>query len=331
MSVVKPFMESGPDDNILNGEVEFFNDLPTASAANADKIYLVQKFSLLTPLRRSGLYYSDGANWIKISQLEQGNIGRLNNVTDSESVSNALLQYNLGTGIWNDVSPATVGGTIDLNDLLNTDLADPDADRIVFWDDSDGQYEFLTVGNGLLLTGNTITALVIVDTRDTIVALTPTADQIAFATDTKRFMFADGTNWQESSTEYKPRTAKDMGHTQDSSQLGYGETYITDKTLHNVRILESVLNAKGSIKVSEDIDGIQSLQIFINGAFNDLPADITFIDADGNYIHSINNQTIEIMSGNSTVLGMNGLPKIQQYKVSMGAFPFPRVLDGNIP
>ena len=45
---------------------------------------------------------------------------------------------------------------VDLDDLASTSLADPDADRIVFWDDSDGAYEWLTPGNGLGITTNTL-------------------------------------------------------------------------------------------------------------------------------------------------------------------------------
>ena len=37
-------------------------------------------------------------------------------------------------------------------------LGDPNADRILFWDDSAGSYQFLTVGSGLSITGTTITA-----------------------------------------------------------------------------------------------------------------------------------------------------------------------------
>ena len=44
------------------------------------------------------------------------------------------------------------GGIAD--DVVN--LADPGADRILFWDDSDSALEFLTVGNGLDLTTNTL-------------------------------------------------------------------------------------------------------------------------------------------------------------------------------
>ncbi len=37
-------------------------------------------------------------------------------------------------------------------------LADPNADRILFWDDSAGAYAYLTAGSGLLITGTTLTA-----------------------------------------------------------------------------------------------------------------------------------------------------------------------------
>ena len=38
------------------------------------------------------------------------------------------------------------------------DLADPNADRLLFWDDSAGAYTFLTAGSGLTITDTTITA-----------------------------------------------------------------------------------------------------------------------------------------------------------------------------
>lgn len=43
--------------------------------------------------------------------------------------------------------------------LGTTDLAtDPNADRLVFWDDSAGKLQYLTAGSGLTITGTTITA-----------------------------------------------------------------------------------------------------------------------------------------------------------------------------
>jgi len=49
-----------------------------------------------------------------------------------------------------------VPATLDFDDLGNTSLADPGADRIVFWDDSDGAHEWLTPGAGLSITVNTM-------------------------------------------------------------------------------------------------------------------------------------------------------------------------------
>lgn len=38
------------------------------------------------------------------------------------------------------------------------DLSDPNADRILFWDDSEGALKWLTVGTGLTITNDTLTA-----------------------------------------------------------------------------------------------------------------------------------------------------------------------------
>jgi len=38
-------------------------------------------------------------------------------------------------------------------------LGDPNADRILFWDDSAGSYQYLEIGSGLSITGTTMTAL----------------------------------------------------------------------------------------------------------------------------------------------------------------------------
>lgn len=54
--------------------------------------------------------------------------------------------YNGGAGAWVLLNPeSSISG-----------LTDPNADRIVFWDDSAGAYAFLTVGTGLSITGTTI-------------------------------------------------------------------------------------------------------------------------------------------------------------------------------
>lgn len=92
----------------------------------------------------------------------------LTNKTLTDPVLNGTIT---GTG----VVPLAQGGT-------GQALVDPNADRIVFWDDSDGAMEFLEVGSGLNLTGNTLssTAAAVVTIETTAGAthsLTTTAGQ----------------------------------------------------------------------------------------------------------------------------------------------------------
>lgn len=170
----------------------------------------------------------------------------------------------------------------------------------------------------------------IFDNLADLIATTPNVG-IAFITETSRFYVADGTNWQEGPIVYTARTGKDMGFEQNSPLTGYGDTFFTDKTAHNMRILGSVVEDTGSIRSVRDSEGFETFEVYLNGDFRDLPADITFVEGDGNYTHTIRGEQIEIMSGNSLAKGLNGLPMIQQYKKSMGAFPVPIALDGNIP
>ena len=66
--------------------------------------------------------------------------------TNAPTVSGAAVYYTGGT----DVALAD-GGT-------GASLSDPNADRIMFWDDSAGAVTWLTAGTGLTITGTTITA-----------------------------------------------------------------------------------------------------------------------------------------------------------------------------
>ena len=61
-------------------------------------------------------------------------------------------------------------GTQGMSGFLN-DLADPGADRIVFWDDSDGDLDWLALGTGLSITG---TSLNISSNLQNVSGLTPT-------------------------------------------------------------------------------------------------------------------------------------------------------------
>jgi len=93
----------------------------------------------------------------------------------------------------------THGKNMELDDLKNTDLSDPDADRIVFWDDSDGQFEFLIPGTALAIAVNTMSWSWL-----GLEALTdPGADRIYFWDETanaSKWLAPDGTTIEISGT-----------------------------------------------------------------------------------------------------------------------------------
>jgi hypothetical protein len=176
----------------------------------------------------------------------------------------------------------------------------------------------------------------VADTRANILARssdpTPT---FALATDTRELLVWDGTNWNALPLEVNVELqAPDMGaHSPDglgaSDRAGYYDDAITDKTLHNVRLLYSVLEEEGSIRTTPD--GV--LQVYLNGVWNDVVINFRLReDPDGNYEFEHMpigfTEWIEILSGNSDTLGLNGLPIIQQYRGSMGAYPVPLQIDG---
>lgn len=73
-----------------------------------------------------------------------------------------ITQVNItaGTGLTGSVNTASGNHTqtIALDHLGIEDLVDPNADRIMFWDDSAGSVKFLTAGSNLTISGTTISA-----------------------------------------------------------------------------------------------------------------------------------------------------------------------------
>lgn len=69
----------------------------------------------------------------------------------------------MGAGIPFNTNPG-VGGLAELTSseislVQNiSGLGDPNVDRILFWDDSAGLYQFLTIGSGLTIVGTTISS-----------------------------------------------------------------------------------------------------------------------------------------------------------------------------
>ena len=120
----------------------------------------------------------------------------------------------------------------------------------------------------------------------------------------------------------------DIGVKQDNDLRGYGDGYISDKTLAFVRLSEQAKEEEGAIRIKDNI-----FQTYITGAWQDVVTNFRFRE-DGNGSYELEHKPIgftewiEVLSGNSDLLGLNGLPITQNYATSMGAFPVPLQLDG---
>jgi hypothetical protein len=167
-----------------------------------------------------------------------------------------------------------------------------------------------------------------VDTKANILATTASSGLIAYATDVERFYYADGTSWFEAPIALKARSANpNMGAEQDEGLSGYGYDYITDKNLDNCLVKGNARSVEGAIRTSAT-----AFQIYLNGVWNDIVINFRFREESGSYELEHNPVGLtwwyEVSSGNSNYLGLNGLPLIQQYSASMGAFPCKLIIDG---
>jgi len=176
---------------------------------------------------------------------------------------------------------------------------------------------------------------VLVDTKANILATTPDAGKLAYATDTTEFYLYDGTNWKVAPLELETESSNpDMGAYNEtglgtSDKMGYDENYITDKSLSNVRILQNALTQEGAIRTTTA--GV--FQIYLNSKWNDVV--INFVlreDSTEGYEYEHKpvgfTEWIEIMSGNSNTKDLDGKPLIQQYTSSMGAYQPDLQLEG---
>ena len=102
-----------------------------------------------------------------LKQSSGGGIGStkavtIDNLLDLVSTSGDITQVNITAGTGLSGTQNTTSGahtqTLTLSHLGIQSLSDPDADRILFWDDSETAAGWLTVGSNLSLSGTTLTA-----------------------------------------------------------------------------------------------------------------------------------------------------------------------------
>lgn len=169
-----------------------------------------------------------------------------------------------------------------------------------------------------------------VDTKNNILAKTPNSKQIYFSSDTFEVYVSNNVSWYTCPFRYviEP-TAPDIGYPAVSSKIGIGADYITDKLIANSRIGNNANTANGSIRSTTSV----GLQVYYNNKWNDVVIGFRFLE-DPNDGYELQHKPIgflnwiEIVSGNSTLLGLNGKPIIQGYSASIGAYPVDPIISG---
>ena len=200
-------------------------------------------------------------------------------------------------------------GGVDIGDTIGNS---PSSDGILYVDSS---------GN---LQNDAQVALV--DTKANILASTPSIPQTAYATDSEEFFIFDGTYWNASALRLaRDLPNPDIGSEQNSGRRGYGNDYITDKTLVNSVLGGNARNETGAIRIDTTKDP-DTFEIYLRGAWQNIIYDLTA--ESGDFRHTPLNEQIYIWRGDSVSVGLNGQPIIQEYKASMGAYPDRATLSG---
>jgi len=92
--------------------------------------------------------------------------------------SGTVTQVDGGLGLTGSV---TGSGAIALDHLGFEDLTDPNGDRIAFWDDSAGKFDWLTAGSGVSISGTTLSATGTVNTAGTGLTLSGSEFSVKYA------------------------------------------------------------------------------------------------------------------------------------------------------
>jgi hypothetical protein len=172
----------------------------------------------------------------------------------------------------------------------------------------------------------------IVDTYANILSAPFSRGQRAFATDFGIGLIGDGATWWVDSGFYTPQPSNaDMGEFVYSNRIGYGKTYVTDKEIVNCTVgYGSGPGEEGEIR-QDPVNHLFS--IFQNGVWQNIPVGVNLrIAAMNPYGFSLEQnpvgQWIQVYSGDSELLGLNGVPVVEGYKISMGSYPPLQQIDG---
>lgn len=196
-------------------------------------------------------------------------------------------------------------------------------------------------GSGLdadLLDGNSsayFAVAALVDTEANILATSAGSKQVAYATDTNYLYFSDGSTWRQIPLQIASNAqAPDMGYLKVSARTGYGTAYITDKTLSNVAVGSNADTTNASATLIPMRASSSTLQIYAGGSWQTVVSNFAFRE-NSTFGYTLEHKPIgftayiEPMSGMSlNDLSLSGLPTVQGYSVSMGAYQPPQIIGG---
>jgi hypothetical protein len=163
--------------------------------------------------------------------------------------------------------------------------------------------------------------LVLIDTRANILATTPSAGKLAFASDYNRFYSADGTTWHGVAIKLgTPSTGVDIGVFPFEDDQGYSSTDIDTKTLHNISVggydTTRTWVREGSMKYNPTT---LKLQVYVNAAWRNV---VTMTTDEEN--------AIMLWTDDWDGYDYYGKNIIHGHAVDMGVFASDHLIDGGL-
>lgn len=172
------------------------------------------------------------------------------------------------------------------------------------------------------------TARVLVSLKATIQALTPSPGLVAYSTDTKEVWVADGTAWQKIPFALVPDPLPpDMGWTQDSSRIGLAPNYVDSKLLTRAVIGTTSRELNGGVRYDNVAVGFFGR---VAGVWQKFVTGFKFLETALRlqWQPATSPEWYDAARLNSTSVGLNGLPLVQDGQASMGILPLPLIIDG---
>lgn len=174
------------------------------------------------------------------------------------------------------------------------------------------------------------------DTRDNILATTPTNGEANYATDYNRFYVGYNSSWYASSIPFHvdDQDGVNIGIQQDFV-TNYNITYVTDIDVANCNldscIIRDTNRAEDRMIRSVTVGGVSQLQYYSDSAWRAILTGIQLQEDNNDILEFQPFGTefwIEAHTGNSNKKGNNGRSVIQAYEVDIGTNPARRVYTG---